>query len=189
MGKFIRFFTKEKYNHVSFSFDGNISCAYTFARKYLNTPFYGGLVKDSPDRYFYKNKKADIAVCKIEIGDSAYEKVLSTANAMYEQRDTYIYNFFSAFSSLRKKKLPVKNAFTCVEFAVYLLSLCDIKDTEIDNRKFYSVDSLKSNFPAFYTGEAFFNGMTKKFEKTDFFNGLILTQKNLITLFKRRYSK
>lgn len=194
MGKFIRFFTKEKYNHVSFSFGEDLSRAYTFARKYVNTPFYGGLVCDSPERYRYNGKKADIALCKIQIGDGAYIALENAVCKAYAEKDKYIYNFYSALSAIRKKKISVKNAYTCVEFAVYLLSLCHVG---IDTDTFYSVDSLKRIFESntVYSGKENFPETARGIpnnafgEKIDFFIGLRLTCKNLRTLYLRRHHK
>lgn len=190
MGKFIRFFTKEKYNHVSFSFDANLSSAYTFARKHINTPFYGGLVCDSPERYRHNGKKADIDLCRIEIGDSVYTAVRNAVDEAYAEKDEYVYNFYSALSAPKKKKISVKNAFTCVEFAVYLLSLCNVG---IDTDTFYSVDSLKRIFKAnsVYSGkENFPETPDDTFgKKINFFLGLRLTYKNLHTLYLRRHHR
>ena len=58
IGKFIRFFTREEYNHVSIMFDENMLEAYSFGRKHVDTPCWGGIIKDSVSRYKNKNTVA-----------------------------------------------------------------------------------------------------------------------------------
>ncbi len=143
MGSFIRFFTREKYNHVSLSLNGDFSEAYCFARHYVNTPFYGGLVKDSSSRYKYKKKLADIAVCELRLDEDKYNAIVGNIRNMYAHRDEYVYNTFSAICALFKCRAIKKNAYTCVEFASDMISTVD---TRIDTKKFYSVISLMSIF-------------------------------------------
>lgn len=152
MGKFIRAFTREKFNHASIMFDENMLDAYTFARRYIDTPFYGGIIKDSVSRYKHKNKKAKIEICKIQVEDNAYDQALHLAREMYSNRERYVYNLFSAAISLTKKRWYIEDSFTCVEFCAYILSCVNDK---IDKKKFYSVGSLYEIFKDFsiYTGE------------------------------------
>lgn len=152
IGKFIRTFTGEEYNHVSVMFDENMAQAYSCGRRHIDTPFWGGLIKDSVSRYEYKNVKAKINVCKVQVEDEKYEKALVIAQEMYKNKDLYIYNLFAAGISLFKRRLFIENTYTCVEFCVFLLSMMFEK---IDKNGFYTVCSLYDEFKecSIYKGE------------------------------------
>lgn len=137
IGKFIRFFTKERFNHISVSFDRNLDCAYTFARRYASAPFFGGLVKDSGTRYFYKNRCSEIAVCRIEVAAETYTAMQNTCAAMHKEE--YLYNYFSVAGYIFKRRIFINQAFTCVEFAAYILSFADAR---INKSSFYTIDGL-----------------------------------------------
>ncbi len=143
MGSFIRFFTREKYNHVSLALDSDFSEAYCFARHYINTPFYGGLVKDSPSRYKHNGKLADIAVAELRLDGSKYDAFAESIRDMYAHRTEYIYNTFSAICALFRHKVIKKNSYTCVEFAAMMLATVDGR---VDADSFYSVMSLMHIF-------------------------------------------
>jgi hypothetical protein len=151
MGKFIRAFTGEKFNHASIMFDENMLDAYTFGRRHIDTPFYGGIIKDSVSRYRHKNRNANVTICKIQAEDNEYDNALNTAREMYFNRERYVYNLFSAAISLTKKRWYIEDSFTCVEFCAYILSQVSDK---VDQNKFYSVGSLYEIFKEFsiYTG-------------------------------------
>ena len=50
MGRFIRFFTREEYNHVSLCVDDSLQKFVSFARYRQDTPLAGGAVAEPPQR-------------------------------------------------------------------------------------------------------------------------------------------
>ena len=154
MGKFIRTFTRGEFNHASIMFDENMCEAYSFGRRHIDTPFYGGIIKDSVSRYVSKNgkKRAYINICKIQVEDDRYYEALNTAKDMFANKDDYVYNLLSAGHSVAGKRIFIKDSYTCVEFCVFLLSMMT------DNVKkdgFYSVTDLYAVYKDFsiYNGE------------------------------------
>ena len=154
MGKFIRTFTRSEYNHVSIMFDENMKEAYSFGRKYIDTPFWGGIIKDSVSRYEYKNVKAYIDKCKITVDDETFEKVYETIKNMYLNKDLYIYNLFSAGISIFRKRVPIVDTYTCVEFCVYILGIID---KNMDTNCFYNVKSLHEKLKQYSIYEGVFD--------------------------------
>lgn len=152
IGKFIRIFTGEFYNHVSIMFDEKMVEAYSFGRIHVDTAFYGGMVKDSVSRYKKNGIVADVSICKISVSDDDYSKALKMAKTMYENKEKYVYNLFSAVVSIFGKRIFIKDSFTCVEFCAFLLSIMTDK---IKKDEFYSVESLYTVFKEFsvYKGE------------------------------------
>lgn len=185
IGKFIRFFTKAKFNHVSVSFDRNLFNAYTFARRYIDAPFFGRFIKDSPARYFYKNQPADVTVCKTEVDDGVFENMKAVCEKMYGENEEYLYNFFSATSYVFGRRVFIDKAFTCVEFAAYILSFAD---AEINKSGFYTVDGLFEVFKdrTVYSGPADFIADNGSFgERRGFFKGIADTFGLFFKLIKR----
>jgi hypothetical protein len=152
MGMLIRMLTPGAFNHVSIMFDENMEDAYTFARKYIDTPFWGGIVKDSVSRYKKDARRAYINVCRVAVTKESYLKALTLVEDMYKNKEKYRYNFFSAITSLIKKRTFVENAYTCVEFCTYVLSTVM---PEVKCESFYTVADLYEIFKgsSIYEGE------------------------------------
>ena len=142
VGSFIRFMTGRFYNHVSISFDAQLSELYSFARIYKHAPLYGGFVSESNMRYI---GETPIKVCRIALTDEQYNQIKSKIEDMKCHKDTYIYNLISAMTYPFKRKINISSAFTCVEFASYLLSAVGIENGE-NERGFCSIESLEGLF-------------------------------------------
>ena len=91
-------------------------------------------------------------MCKIPVDDEKYYRALETAKNMYENKELFVYNLFSAGVSIFRKRLFIHNAYTCVEFCVYILSLMF---DNIDKNSFYTVGELCDEFKDYsvYTGQ------------------------------------
>ena len=139
MGSMIRTVTKEKYNHVSISFDPNLKTLYSFARHYKNAPLYGGLVRETPARYKNNGKTADILVCALPICETECREIKKEIKSLMESGACH-YNMFSAATSVLSRRVFIKNCYTCVEFVAHILSLvCP----EIRKDGFYSVEDIR----------------------------------------------
>ena len=151
IGKAIRCFTGEHYNHVSISLDPELEHMYGFSRRYCNVPFYGGFVKESRDRYHLNGKIADIAICKIPVTKRQYVAIKARLRQMHKNQDLYLYNHMSIFGSVLHRPVRIRGAYTCVEFGVFLLSKLDLG---VDPNKYYTVEDLLSQLIEYqiYTG-------------------------------------
>lgn len=143
IGTFIRTFTREEYNHASIMFDPEMKEPYTFGRNHIDTPFWGGYIKDSVTRYTYKNTTASVAICRISVEDEKFDHALKTAREMFKNREIYVYNLFAAFFSIFHRRVFIENSFTCVECTCYFLSLVTDR---VDKNGFYSVGELYEVF-------------------------------------------
>ena len=149
MGKLIRFFTHNKYNHASITLDENLGMLNSFARHHKNVAFYGGFVRESCLRYDGALSK----VAKISITDEQYDRLKEHFESMACDGG-YIYNTLSAATNIIRKKVRVKKAYTCVEFVVEALDLLAV-DKRICAGNFYSVKDLEDIFSdrVIYEGE------------------------------------
>ena len=121
MGKLIRAATREPYNHVSIAMERDLRTLYAFARRYYNTPFYGGFVNEVPARYHHKGRTARILLCRIPVTGEQWKGLQQRFAHMTDQAERYIYNHLSALMAPFHRRIRVKDAYTCAEFTVSVL--------------------------------------------------------------------
>lgn len=157
MGKFIRRMTREKYNHVAVSLDPRLGTLYSFARKYVNTPFYGGFIKESWGRYRYKNHCSEIMVCAIPVTYEQYEYIKIRLAEMCDNESDYLYNMWSAFMVPLRKRVNITDAYTCTEFAASILGESGVFP-DLSSRKFCSLSDLLKLCRCYITYKGIFSG-------------------------------
>lgn len=190
MGKFIRCITGNAYNHISISFDENLSVMYSFARRYYRTPLYGGFVTEQPSRYHIQNRAAEIEVCKIPLSSEDYILLSNRITDMQRNRDHFLYNYFSAIAALFHKSYPVPDAYICSEFCASIL-----KDIHfpLPNKKYLSISHIRKCLQPYYV----YSGQMFSYEDTDpqYFakhplpKPFLATLRSIVTLMKRSHNK
>lgn len=141
MGHLVRCFTRSDYNHVSIMLDPNYEEMYSFARRNYYHPFYGGFVKESTDRFCLNGDVAEVKVCKIPISEDRLLNLKKRLNYMQENEHEYLYNFLAIFGVAFKRNIKVKNAYTCIEFAVDVLSKSNF---DISPNQYYDIYGLET---------------------------------------------
>ncbi len=117
----VRRFAKVKYNHAAIALDENLTELYAFARPKHSAVMLARLVKESMFRYSLgKHSSVDCTIFKLDITDEQYEWVYNTIQGMLDNRD-YMYNLFSVLSTPLTGGFATYQAFSCIEFIVYLL--------------------------------------------------------------------
>ena len=119
MGRFIRFFTKEEYNHVSLSLDGQLQQFVSFARYRQSAPLAGGYVTESASRLRSCGASMMVRIFRLEISRSDAEKLTSLFELA--DRSPLIYNSLGALFTGCHLRCPVPGAYTCLEFAGSIL--------------------------------------------------------------------
>lgn len=153
MGRFIRRFTGGKYNHVSVSSNEELTELYSFARRYRRAPFIGGFVKENSGRFSADGERSDIMVCAVPVSKAHKEALMRRLAEMKRERERYIYNFFSAAAVPFHRKIRVKDAYTCVEFTVQMLSLVGYS---FRGKSYIGMDDLKGQLEKFKIYEGAF---------------------------------
>lgn len=143
IGKFIRFITRSPFSHVSISFDPNLRLMYSFSRFYENTPYFGGFVHESPLRYCRVGTPAVIRICRIPVSQDQMACIEKKLKSFIGNQKEYIYNLPSALFVPIKKRIRIKNAYTCIEFVSYLLSSIGIRPL---GESYYSIPRLAKAF-------------------------------------------
>lgn len=151
IGKMIRAVTRERYNHASIALDENLTQMYSFARRYQATPLYGGFVKETPARYCRKGTRASVKIYKLTVSQADYNALVQRLESMCKTKERYLYNHFSALTTFFHKSIPLRDAYTCVEFCVEVLHDLGI---DVKPGKYYAIkDLMKILEPyAFYAG-------------------------------------
>lgn len=164
-GRFIRRMTGQQYNHVSLSLDSSLKTLYSFARYYLNTPFYGGFIKENALRYTYNDRFSQIKVYKIEVSDFQFKELVRQLFIMNVNAEAYRYNLFSAAFTPFHRRIQIENSYTCIEFVVKLLGNCRIGG--INPVRFYKISELQEAFGGCEIYEGIYYGTgTEKLEDT-----------------------
>lgn len=144
--KFIRALTRHRYNHVSISLDGNLQTMYSFARRYEDTPFCGGFVIETPERYLRRNTAAAVQVCAIPVTDQQYDAIRAHLQAYTSAEQDYVYNYIGALTFLFRRRVALEKCHTCVDFATELISMTG---AGISPNRFYSIRGLARNLARF----------------------------------------
>lgn len=126
IGKMIRLVTRNQYNHVTLAFDRELKHMYSFARYHVNSPISGGFVIERPDRYLCNNKDVMVKICKLPVTEEEYGRIQQEVAFFRANREEMLYNTLNAILSLLRKRLQVKNTFTCLEFVAHLLRFPNI---------------------------------------------------------------
>lgn len=152
MGRWIRFVTGEPYNHVSIATEDDLRECYSFARRYCCTPFYGGFVREHPSRYYHNGRISRIRLYRLPLTQMQWQKLEDTISYMCGHADRFLYNHLSVLTAPVHRKVQVRDAFTCAEFVVSVLSSLGF---DFNPKRFYTIGSIAKRLSDYhiYTGK------------------------------------
>lgn len=153
IAKFIRSLTHHRYNHVSISLDGNMQTLYSFARRYEDTPFCGGFVVETPERYIRRNVAAAVQVCAIPVSDEVHAAIRAHIEGYEIEAQDYVYNYIGALTFLFRRRVALEKCHTCVDFATELIAMTG---AGIHPDRFYSIRGLARNLARYKVYEGHF---------------------------------
>lgn len=153
VAKMIRVVTHNPYSHVSFSFNGDLSKMYSFARYYKQTPFYGGFITEYPTRFKLNGKTSNVKICAIPVDDEKIGLLYNYIKNVKSGSEEYLYNMISAAFTPVHKKIKIEKSYTCIEFVIHILSLID---KEINEERFYTIRELEQHLERYVVYEGVF---------------------------------
>lgn len=119
--RLIRLVGKTRYNHVAISLDKNLDELYAFARPQHNGILLARLVHETVRRYTLgRTDFVDVAIYQLEVSEEQYEWVRETILRIHSDKK-YIYNLLSVLTYPFLGGFSTYKAFSCVEFAMYIL--------------------------------------------------------------------
>lgn len=95
---------------------------YSFARKYVNFPFIGAMVKEEIRAGVYgKFPKVPCCIFRIPVTDSQYEGVKQMVDTMWQNASRYKYNYMGLVFNYFGMSGHRDNRFFCSEFVYHVL--------------------------------------------------------------------
>lgn len=131
IAKLIRGVSRYPYNHVSVTLDPGLGRWYSFARYMKDTPLFGGLVSESPERLCDPEGDIQVRVYRAEIPEQKARELERLLPLADKPESGLIYNHFDAVANALGFRLPLPRCHTCLSFA------CEILD-----RHHVSIESL-----------------------------------------------
>lgn len=120
LARTIKIVTKDKYSHVSISFDQKCTNMYSMGRKYKRCPFIGVYVNESIYKGIYSvAPKAEILIYELDISNEKYEMIKKLLDEYGKKSKGY--NTIGLFLALFNKKVN-RNKYYCSEFVYNILS-------------------------------------------------------------------
>ena len=180
MGRLIRFFTREEYNHVSLSLDDTLQHFVSFARYRQDVPLAGGFTAETAARLMSCGNAMPAKIFKIEISPEDAQKL----NILFQMADhtSLVYNSLGALLNSCHIRCAIPGAYTCLEFSGAILG-----------KSYRSIQALGEDLEPFeiYRGDLFqilrkpFDFDSPFFQKRGFWKGSWDTLKHFKTLLWR----
>lgn len=131
LARTIKAITRNKYSHISISFDKDCTHMYSFGRKYDWFPFLGIFkIEDINKGLFQKNENALIAIYEITVNEYKYKKIIKKIEEI--EKDNKGYNIIGLLLAEFRIKLHRKKYY-CSEFVFEVLSSKKVKIINSDN--------------------------------------------------------
>lgn len=153
IGKLIRVALRSKYNHAAISLDKDLTSLYSFARYNHNSPLAAGFVNERLSRYYHFGNPP-IKIFKIKLNKKELKRVKRELKIFELNQNGYFYNLISAVLTPFRRRYPLKNSYTCIEFTVHMLGIIGKVKNETGHYNFKKLEEeLESNF--YYEGNLY----------------------------------
>lgn len=120
LARVIKLITKEKYSHVSLSFDKECENMYTMGRRWTRWPFSGIYKKESIYKGVYNlNKNAEILIYELKVTNEQYNNIKELLDKYGNSSKGY--NVIGLVLAMFNKKVD-RNKYYCSEFLYKILS-------------------------------------------------------------------
>jgi len=117
--RFIKFCTKNPYNHASLAFDERLEYTYSFGRINPNDPLIGGFSHERLDTGVFKN--ATCQLLSLDVTSEQYQKMRERVAHIEANQIKYKFNFIGLFGARFNFKVDRKHAYFCSEFVSKVL--------------------------------------------------------------------
>ncbi|GAB2724342.1 hypothetical protein ACFQWB_12535 [Paenibacillus thermoaerophilus] len=101
-------------NHASLALDPRLNEVYSFGRKNVRNPFFGGFVRENIRHPFFR--QAECAIYKCTVSTDAYLRIARRINEMRRSPERYKYHLLGLFGVLFDKPIESKDAYFCSQF-------------------------------------------------------------------------
>lgn len=115
------------YDHVSVSFNENLSVMYSFAKHHLDVPLEGGFAAEYPSRYIAEGKDIPVKIFAYEVSEEEYMRVRDVIRRMMTHPQIYTYNVYDKAASVIGCSFELRRSYTDLSFVCRLLHLGKIR--------------------------------------------------------------
>lgn len=122
-----RALTDCRYDHVSVSFNENLSVMYSFAKHHLDVPLVGGFVAEYPSRFIAEGGDIPVKIFAYEVPEDIYMRVRDVIRRMTTHPQIYSYNVIDKAASVMGGRFDLRRSYTDLSFVCRLLHLGDIR--------------------------------------------------------------
>ena len=131
LSKCINYYTKDKYVHVSLSFDNSFEKMYSFGRIFPSNPFIGGLVEENLKDGVYKRfQNSHCIIYKIEVTNKQYSLLEKELKKFLKDQKKYKYSLLGLIGVILNKPIKRDNRYFCSEFISHLLITSNIYNSD-----------------------------------------------------------
>lgn len=117
LSRILKLITGAEYNHVSLSLTKDLETMYSFGRKWAYNPFWGGMVKESPNHGTFKRfRKTEAVVLEVPVDDDLYKEMTDYLEKMYLEKENYHYNYLGLMLAAIKIHYHPTNHYYCSSF-------------------------------------------------------------------------
>lgn len=114
--------TGDRFAHASISLDRELTQMYSFGRRRVTNPLYGGFIKENIHRgIFALFGDCHSVLYRIPVSDNTYRIIESTLHEMHRRKFEYGYNFVGLFSCAFGIPTNTQTHFTCSQFVSWIL--------------------------------------------------------------------
>lgn len=154
MGKILKLFTREKYNHASLCIKEDFKDYYSFGRKNPNFIFPGGfIIENAFKSTFARFSSVPCIVLEKEVSDMQYSKLEDIINEYIKNKDKYSYAVLSLMFIDTPFSVIQKNKLFCSQFIAKVLNDINISTPKVPEHM-HPLDFVKTNdFKIIYEGD------------------------------------
>lgn len=114
--------TGDRFAHASISLDRELTQMYSFGRRRVRNPLYGGFIKENIHRgIFALFGDCQSVLYRLPVTDESYAIIENTLRIMHSRKFEYRYNFVGLFSCAFGVPTNTRTHFTCSQFVSWLL--------------------------------------------------------------------
>jgi len=129
LSKIVKFYTRDKFCHISIALDKNLNEMYSFGRLNPYNPFWGGFVHEKIDSGTFKRfKNTEAEIFSLDITEKQYNIIRKTINFINKNKKYYKFNTIGLFAVCVNARVKFKHSFYCAEFVKYLFDKAKIKN-------------------------------------------------------------
>ncbi|WP_066892036.1 hypothetical protein [Clostridium nigeriense] len=131
LAKCINYYTKDKYVHVSLSFDESFKKMYSFGRVFPSNPFIGGLVEENlKDGVYKKFQNSQCIIYRVQVSNKQYLLLKEELEKFLKDQKKYKYSLLGLIGVIINKPIKRSNRYFCSEFVSHLLIKSNIYDSD-----------------------------------------------------------